>query len=204
MTRIRKLPEFNYLVPPKIADIVEETFKGPVDLDPCAHPQQFVKAAEHCYGSDPSDDGMLRDWSNKTVWLNPNGRDTRPKMADGRPATLPFEWHPITQWITKASMSARMGSSILAFLPAATENLSWFHPHIRGVSAMVLLEGRVTNYIPGTAHSLHEEGVPTKATQPNIGHLLLLWTQRKDIYLQLEKAVEGKGFFIDINPPEGL
>lgn len=200
---VKKL-EYNYLAPDYIADLSYKVFTGPADLDPCAHPQQLVKAAHYCYGGPGDDDGMSVDWTGLRVWLNPVHRETRPRDKDTKlPIPLNFEWHPLSQWIAKACLAAQQGGSVLALMPAATDNKTWFHRYIPTAAAWVLLKQRVRSLVPGDVVSLTDEGCPTKKDSPNRGHMLALWTANAEVYDNLGRASEDIGLFIAQNPPDG-
>jgi site-specific DNA-methyltransferase (adenine-specific) len=76
-------------------------------LDPCATNENHK--CEKYYTL--VDNGLLKDWSRETVFMNPPyGRE-------------------ITQWIAKAYHTSLEGATIVCLLPART-NTNWFHAFI--------------------------------------------------------------------------
>ena len=200
----KKKLQLNYLSPPIVAGWVEETFGGPADLDCCAHPQQFVKAAHHCYGGPGDDDGLVYDWTGLKVILNPSNGEKRPMDEDTKePLALDFVWHPLSKWVTKAYISYQAGARALAVLPACTDNKRWFHTYVPDTSGVVLLRERIKSWVPGPVKSLHDEGTPVPCTQPNQAHMMALWTKDPKIHGRFMKAVSPHGIALSFQVPEG-
>lgn len=57
------------------------------------------------------DNGLLKDWSNEIVWLNPPYGDGKSKLID---------------WIKKAELERHKGATTVMLIPART-NTNWFH-----------------------------------------------------------------------------
>lgn len=103
-----------WLTPPKIL-----TALGSFNLDPCAHPKQFYRTADHMIS--PPADGLDCEWRGR-VWLNPPyGSETK-------------------KWMLR--MTGHHNG--IALVPARTEVESWFWPYIwQSADAILFLKGRL-------------------------------------------------------------
>lgn len=204
----KKAPEYDYLLPPEECERAYRILGCKPDVDPCAHPDQFLEAAKKYYGTDADDDGMLAPWvaedgSPASVVLNASHGERTPKDHPG------FEWYPLSRWVMKASAEAQKGATILALLPANTDRI-WFHTHVAvdgGASSVALLERRIKNYAPDRAGE--NNGEPIRQPQPMTPHMWVLWTKDKAVferfYQELGKRGEDGGrlgFVCEPNPVE--
>lgn len=109
----------DWLTPPVVVRAL-----GRFDLDPCAHPNQFYRTADHMVH--PPADGLALDWYGR-VWLNP------PYGAQ------------IRRWVSRL---AAHGNGI-ALVPARTEVEAWFWPFVwEKADALLFLRGRLYFHRP--------------------------------------------------------
>jgi len=95
-------------------------------LDPCSTKVNYK--CEKYYTIE--DDGLLQDWSNETVFVNPPyGRE-------------------IGDWVKKAYEEHLKGSTIVMLIPARTDT-KYFHNYIYGKAEIRFIKGRIKfiNYL---------------------------------------------------------
>ena len=149
----KKPPQFNYLLPPEECERFYEVLDGHPGLDPCGHPDQFLQADVVMYGTAAEDDGFKAAWRTyRSVVLNAAHGEREPDwdaIEDDNPGWLrpDWPWHSFSKWIMKASVEATNGTTVLAFMPAATDR-KWFHQYVPDANLIVLLEQRVKCYRP--------------------------------------------------------
>lgn len=185
-----KRREFDYLLPPEECERVYEVLDGEPTLDPCGHPDQFLKAGRVLYGTNEDDDGMLAPWRGERVFLNAPHGEREPKHD------VDFAWYSFTKWMTKASIESQRGATVLAFLPATTDR-RWFHNFVSEATSIVLLEQRVKCYIPDRAST---DGPPTRGAQPMTPHMLALWTSDRDTSERFFEAYKSRGMIVEPRP----
>lgn len=208
MTKSKREPEYDYLLPPEECERAYKILGREPDLDPCGHPDQFLKAGKVYYGTTSDDDGMLAPWVDEDgqpgmVILNASHGERTPKDHPG------FEWYPLSRWIMKAAAEAEKGATVLALLPANTDRV-WFHNHVAadgGAASVCLLEKRVKNYAPDRTGS--NNGEPIKQPQPMQPHMWVLWTKDKAVFERFytvlgkrDEAGARLGFVTEPNPVE--
>ncbi|UTR05179.1 phage N-6-adenine-methyltransferase [Alkalihalobacillus sp. LMS6] len=71
-----------------------------------------------------NDDGLVQDWSNNIVWLNP---------PYGR---------VIGDWMKKAYEESQRGSTVVCLVPARTDT-KWFHEFVYGKAEIRFVKGRL-------------------------------------------------------------
>lgn len=109
----------DWITPPEIVRAL-----GKFALDPCAHPKQFYRTANHMIH--PPADGLDGEWRGR-VWLNP-----------------PYG-SVLKRWISRL---ASHGNGI-ALVPSRTEVESWFWPFIwESASAVLFIRGRLYFHRP--------------------------------------------------------
>lgn len=185
-----KRREFDYLLPPEECDRVYEVLAGEPDLDPCGHPEQFLRAKRVMYGTNTGDDGMLTPWAKKSVFLNAPHGEREPKVAPD------FAWYPYTKWITKASLEAQRGASVVAFMPASTDR-RWFHNYVSEATSIALLEQRVKCYVPDRSAV---DAAPTRGAQPMTPHMVVLWTSDADTAERFFSTYKDRGMIVEPRP----
>jgi phage N-6-adenine-methyltransferase len=89
-------------------------------LDVCAIPEN----AKCDNFFTPELNGLFQEWNGNICWMNP---------PYGR---------KITYWIKKAYLESRLGSVVVALLPARTDT-KWFHEYILGIAEIRFLPGRL-------------------------------------------------------------
>ena len=89
-------------------------------LDPCATADN-AKCVRHYT---QADDGLLQDWSNDIVFMNP---------PYGR---------VIGAWIEKAHAESKRGAIVVCLIPARTDTSYW-HDHVMQADEIRLLRGRL-------------------------------------------------------------
>lgn len=175
----KKPPQFNYLLPPEECRRIYAVLEGDPGLDPCGHPDQFLKAGTIMYGTNPADDGFQADWTeHRTVVLNATHGEREPDWDGLEKANRgwnrpDWEWHAFSKWITKASVEAQRGATVLAFMPASTDR-KWFHQYVCDAQAVAFLEHRVKCYVPSTENA---DKPPTQGPQPMNAHMMVLYTR---------------------------
>jgi hypothetical protein len=196
--RKKKPPQFNYLLPPEEVLRIYDVLGGKPGLDPCGHPDQFLEAEKVMYGTAPEDDGFQAVWRNyKTVVLNAPHGEREPDW-DGIEADHPnwqrpdWPWHPFSRWITKASIEATNGATVLAFMPAATDR-KWFHQYVSEANSIALLEQRVKCYVP-------TDGEPERGPQPMNAHMLVLWTSDNTTADRFYETYKTRGMIVEPRP----
>jgi hypothetical protein len=108
-----------WLTPPYIIEAL-----GTFSLDPCAHPQQFYRTANHMIT--PPADGLASEWKGR-VWLNPPYGAQLPKWLHR------LAWH---------------GDGI-ALVPSRTDVEKWFWPYVwEAADALLFLRGRLYFHRP--------------------------------------------------------
>ncbi len=197
----KKAPQFDYLLPPEECERVYQVLGGEQPgLDPCGHPDQFLKASKIMYGMGSEDDGFQADWAkHKTVFLNATHGEREPDW-DGIKASNPewarpdWEWHPFSRWITKASVEAQRGATIVAFMPASTDR-KWFHQYVVEATSIVFLEQRVKCYVPRAEDVI-------KGPQPMNAHMVALWTKDSSVAENFWKIYKARGMIVEPRPVE--
>ena len=90
------------------------------DLDVCAFPHNAKCPAYFT----KEDDGLAREWGNRTCWMNPPyGRE-------------------IAAWVEKARREAERGALVVGLLPARTDT-RWWQEHVHGHADVRFLSGRL-------------------------------------------------------------
>lgn len=198
MAKPKKIPQFDYLLPPDECERIYEVLGMPPGLDPCGHPDQFLKADRVCYGTSDEDDGYLVPWrEHKTVLLNATHNEREPDWA-GIEADNPewhrpdWKWHAFSKWITKASVEAQHGTTVVAFMPASTDR-KWFHQYVAACNSLALLEQRVKCYVPGPDE-------PIRGAQPMTAHMMVLWTQDGDLADRFFEVYKARGMIVEPHP----
>lgn len=186
-----KKVQHDYLTPPEECEAIYRILDGEPALDPCGHPDQFLKAARVLYGDPHEGDGLAARWSDHgtTAFLNPTHGDREPQEPPN------FTWHPFTQWVMKASLEAQRGVTVLAFLPAATDR-RWFHQYMPETQIVCLLEKRVKSFAPAEKYG----DPPIRCKQPNSAHLYALWTKEKAAVERFYEALKDRGFIAEPSP----
>jgi len=196
MTNPKKPPQFHYLLPPEECERVYAVLGGKPGLDPCGHPEQFLEAERVAYGMGDGDDGLMLNWrEHETVFLNaPHGEREpdwegieRDNPGWERPS---WPWHPFSKWITKASVEAQSGCTVLAFLPASTDR-KWFHHYVVAANSIAFLEQRVKCYVP------RENADPERGPQPMNPHMLALWTDDSETADRFFETYKGRGMVVE-------
>ena len=194
----KKPPQFNYLMPPEECERIYKVLEGPPGLDPCGHPDQFLDAGQIMYGTADEDDGFKVSWRdyNSVVLNAPHGErepDWDAIAADNPDWTRPdHPWHPFSRWITKASIEAAAGATVLAFMPAATDR-KWFHQYVVAANAVALLEQRVKCYLP----SNKADHPPVRGPQPMNAHMLVLWTKDSALADRFYEVYKERGMIVE-------
>jgi hypothetical protein len=116
----------HWCTPEKYVDAVRSVFNGNIELDPCSNKSSIVKAnIEYML---PKDDGLMREWNYKTIYVNP------PYGADRIRGTT------IKDWLRKCAEAHRKyNSEILALVPVATNTAHWKHYIFGEASAVCFL-----------------------------------------------------------------
>lgn len=203
MSKPKKPPQFNYLLPPEECARVYAVLNGKPGLDPCGHPDQFLEADKVMYGTAPEDDGFQAQWRDYgTVVLNaPHGErepDWEGIEADNPGWVRPdHPWHPFSKWITKASIEASAGATVLAFMPAATDR-KWFHQYVVEANSIALLEQRVKCYVPNP-----QGGDPERGPQPMNSHMMVLWTSDNAVADRFYDTYKTRGMIVEPRPVKG-
>lgn len=191
-------PEFHYLLPPEECERIYAVL-GKVGLDPCGHVDQFLKADRIMYGCGDDDDGLKESWlEHGTVMLNATHGEREPDWekleASNAGWTRPdWAWHSFSKWITKASVEAQRGCTVLAFMPAATDR-KWFHQYVVEANSIALLEQRVKCYVP------KHNAEPVRGPQPMNSHMMVLWTKDATIAERFFSAYKSRGMIVEPRP----
>jgi hypothetical protein len=202
MSKPKKIPEFHYLLPPEECERIYTVLGGEPGLDPCGHVDQFLRAKTVLYGMDDADDGLTAQWRDYgTVFLNaPHGErepdwDTIEKDNPGwqRPD---WRWHAFSKWITKASVEAQNGATVIAFMPASTDR-KWFHHYVTTSTSIAFLEQRVKCYVPDRTN---EDSEPKRGPQPMNPHMVVLWTADKATADRFFETYKARGMVVEPNP----
>jgi hypothetical protein len=197
----RKPPQLDYMIAPEECDRIYTVLGGNPDLDPCGHPDQFIKAKDTCYGMSEADDGFQRVWQDSgTVFLNPPHGEREPNwdaiLEDNPEWVKPdWPWYSFSKWITKASVTGQSGGTVLAFMPASTDR-KWFHQYAREAQAIVFLEKRVKSFIP--APRMGDD--PVKGAQPMNAHMFVLWTSDKEVADRFYETYRNLGMVVEPRP----
>ncbi len=111
------------LTPPEFLDIIHQAF-GEIDLDPCAHRNDFVQARRKIIREEGGD-GLTEPWNAELVWCNP-----------------PFS--QMLKWLRKADeeWSAGRAKTIVCLVPARSDS-SFYHDRLIEVADIGLLRGRL-------------------------------------------------------------
>lgn len=196
MSKPKKPPQLNYLLPPEECERVYEVLGGHPGLDPCGHVDQFLKAEKVMYGMDSEDDGFMAPWADYgTVLLNAPHGEREPDW-EGIESANPdwhrpdWPWYPFSKWIAKGSAEAQRGATVLAFMPAATDR-GWFHDYGPEMNSMALLRQRVKCWIPLPG------GEPIRGPQPQNAHMLVLWTPEATIADRFYEVYRGRGMIVE-------
>lgn len=197
----KKIPEFDYLLPPEECERIYKVLDGHPGLDPCGHTHQFIQATRTMYGMGDTDDGLNAAWrDHSSVVLNaPHGErepDWETIEADNPGWQRPdWVWHPFSSWITKASVEAQNGATVLAFMPASTDR-KWFHHYMPSATSLAFLEQRVKCYVPDRV----DAGDPKRGPQPMNAHMMVLWTPDADVAERFFEVYKGRGMIVEPNP----
>lgn len=118
-----KTPEWS--TPPDFFSVLDAEFR--FTLDPCCT-HDNAKCARHFT---VEDDGLARDWTRDTVFMNP---------PYGR---------PIGAWMAKAHEQSQGGATVVCLVPARTDT-RWWHDYamrgeIRFVKGRLKFSGATTN-----------------------------------------------------------
>jgi len=200
MPKTKKIPQFDYLLPPEECARAYTVLGGPPGLDPCGHPAQFLQATRVMYGMGDEDDGLRESWrEHGSVVLNAVHGEREPDWVgieqDNPGWRKPdWTWHSFSKWLAKASVEAQNGCTVLAFMPASTDR-KWFHHYVSGATSLVLLEQRVKCFVPGGAND-----EPTRGPQPMTPHMLALWTSDKATSDRFFSTYAGRGMVVEPNP----
>jgi hypothetical protein len=113
----------HWCTPKKYVDAVREMFNNVIELDPCSNNFSIVNAnIEYIL---PKDNGLLREWNFKTIYVNP------PYGADRVRGTT------IKDWLKKcAEAHKKYNSEVLALVPVATNTAHWKY-YIFGEAASI-------------------------------------------------------------------
>lgn len=197
----KKPPQFNYLLPPEECERIYKVLGGHPGLDPCGHPDQFLQAGTVMYGMGDEDDGFKASWRDYgSVVLNAPHGEREPDWA-GIEADNPgwlrpdHPWLPYSKWITKASVEAAQGCTVLAFMPAATDR-KWFHQYVVEATSIALLEQRVKCYVPAPDE-------PMRGPQPMNSHMMVLWTKDSELADRFFETYKTRGMIVEPRPVEG-
>lgn len=98
-------------------------------------------------GSELSEDGLEFSWEKERVFVNP-----------------PYSRGSISSWVQKCCLESRLGSLVVAILPARV-NATWFHDYVYGRAELRFLRGRIKFEPP--------EGV--SESSPNFDTLIAIW-----------------------------
>jgi len=200
MSKPKKIPQFHYLLPPEECERVYTVLGGEPGLDPCGHPDQFLRAGKIMYGMDTEDDGLTAQWRDYgTVFLNACHGEREPDWdaieKDNPDWRRPdWAWHAFSKWIAKASVEAQRGATVLAFMPASTDR-KWFHHYVTTSSSISFLEQRVKCYIPEP-----NGDEPKRGAQPMTSHMIVLWTADKEIADRFFEVYKARGMVVEPNP----
>jgi hypothetical protein len=125
-----------WLTPP---DIIQ-ALGGPESfgLDPCAPVQQPYPTAKRCYTI--NDNGLIRDWGDDRVFLNP-----------------PYTAHLISKWL--ARMATHNHGTALIF--ARTETDAFFRHVWEAATALLFMRGRINFHLPDGTRAQANAGAPT-------------------------------------------
>jgi hypothetical protein len=102
----------HWCTPRKYVNAVKEMFDETIELDPCSNKFSIVNAdIEYML---PKNDGLLREWNFRTIYVNP------PYGTDRIRGTT------IKDWLRKCAESRKKyNSEILALIPVATNTTHW-------------------------------------------------------------------------------
>lgn len=196
----KKPPQFNYLLPPEECERMYKVLGGEPGLDPCGHPDQFLKAKTVMFGMGEDDDGFKASWrEHKTVVLNATHGEREPDWegieTENEGWMRPdWPWHSFSKWITKASVEAQAGCTVLAFMPSSTDR-KWFHQYVREANSICFLEQRVKCYIP-----VPGSDEPVRGPQPMNPHMMVLWTPEQSIADEFYDAYKERGMIVEPRP----
>lgn len=125
-----------WLTPPGIIKALggHESF----GLDPCAPINQPYPTARRCYTI--LDNGLIQDWSDERVWLNP-----------------PYSAHLIKKWLGR--MAAHNHGTALIF--ARTETDAFFRHVWESATALLFMRGRINFHLPDGSMAEANAGAPT-------------------------------------------
>lgn len=201
MTAKKKIPEFHYLLPPEECDRIYHVLGGKPGLDPCGHTDQFLEAGTVLYGMGDADDGLKAAWrEHGSVLLNATHGEREPDWEgierDNPGWSRPdWAWHAFSKWITKASVEAQHGCTVLAFMPASTDR-KWFHHYVVEANSIAFLESRVKCFVPRPGLD------PERGPQPMNPHMMALWTEDKTTADRFYEVYKGRGMVVEPRPIE--
>jgi hypothetical protein len=161
---------------------------GFVNLDPCGNPKSCLDADHHCFGETAGDDGMALDWHRVgagNIFINPTYGERKPK-PDPRPYVpkLP-NFYPLSEWMAKCVDEWRLGATIFAVLPAATDRV-WFHDLVVPTASFCLLRKRLKFRLP--------EMAPEDNTQPCGANTLVLWAHKAEQHELFNELLKKHGY----------
>jgi hypothetical protein len=102
----------HWCTPQKYVDVIRQFFDNCIDLDPCSNEFSIIRAnVEYRL---PNDDGLLKEWKFKKIYVNP------PYGSDRDRGTT------IKNWLKKcAEAYTKYNSEVLALIPVATNTSHW-------------------------------------------------------------------------------
>jgi site-specific DNA-methyltransferase (adenine-specific) len=93
---------------------------GPFTLDPCCTPKT-AKAKKYFT---QADNGLRKDWTGHTVWVNPPyGRE-------------------IGKWVEKSYQESLKGNKVVMLIPSRTDT-RWWHEYCMKAERIVFFKGRI-------------------------------------------------------------
>ena len=122
-----------WCTPEYILCVIQEFFKGQVDLDPCSNEYSLVKASTEY--KLPEKDGLNEIWNFSKIYVNPPyGRDKERGTS-------------IKCWLKKCSeANVLFGSEVLSLIPVATDTEHW-KKYVFGTAKGVCFLGKRVKFI---------------------------------------------------------
>jgi hypothetical protein len=114
------LPSDLWRTPPPIVELVHRL--GPIDLDPCGHPESVVGARRQ-YLLERGEDGLVLPWAG-FYYCNP-----------------PYSRGNLDRWLARCREQAAAGARGIALVPSDTST-RWWHYEVRRATAFCLLSKR--------------------------------------------------------------
>jgi hypothetical protein len=114
-------PDNTQFTPSYVLDLVRVDLGGIISLDPCTTDDNPVDALAVFT---PADDGLLRDWNGRTIFVNPPyGKAREP-------------------WVQKCIDAGALGQRVILLIPAATDTRI-FQKAVSTSTAVVFVRGRL-------------------------------------------------------------